>query len=293
MDLETRPLDPIGVEIHGLTLGEGGGGPSEETLAALRRTVVDEGLALLRGQRLTPDEQVALGCRLGPLEPMDLDRDGRAPVLGILSNVGADGAILAADDPRMRLVRINERWHTDSAFREVPASFSIFTAVVVPETGGDTFFASLERAWQTLSGEDRKGLLGLNGIHDYRSAYRSEADPASVEPISSDPRVDFPVRLHPIARRHPESGRTSLYVAEHMGGVEGWPEARGRALVSRLVAVATHEGAVYRHRWRAGDVLIWDNRTMIHRAQGFDPRHARVMHHVRVAGSEPPIPASR
>ena len=80
---------------------------------------------------------------------------------------------------------------------------------------------------------------------------------------------------------------------EHMGGVEGWPEARGRALVSRLVAVATHEGAVYRHRWRAGDVLIWDNRTMIHRAQGFDPRHARVMHHVRVAGSEPPIPASR
>jgi alpha-ketoglutarate-dependent 2,4-dichlorophenoxyacetate dioxygenase len=182
----------------------------------------------------------------------------------------------------MRSITINEQWHTDSSFRETPAAFSIFAAVEIPPEGGETWYASLRRGWEALDSETRDALEGLRAKHDYREAYRRAGAGEAFEGMGSALE-----HWHPLIRRHPETGARALFVTGHAFEVEGMQVAEGRALVESLVAFCTEEERVYRHRWRPGDVLIWDNRSMLHRAQGFEERHRRVMHHVRVAGAAP------
>lgn len=283
MGIEITPLAPLGVEIRGLAVG---GTISDEDFARLRKVVVDEGLVVLRGQALSTAALVALGRRFGELERGAFNADTPDPDLILLTNQGRDGRILSNDDVRMRLVAINEGWHTDSSFRPVPASFSLFAAVVVPPVGGGTFFACLRRAWESLEPPLRDSLRGRLGIHDYAAAFRRFGST-----IEGDPVFDLPPVSHPLVRRHPESGATLLYTSEHVMGIEGMHAGEARTLLARLLAAATAPERVYRHAFRPGDLLIWDNRSMLHRAEGFDERHPRVMHHVRVAGSEPVIAA--
>jgi alpha-ketoglutarate-dependent taurine dioxygenase len=284
MHLEVRSIDPIGVEVRGLDLGQ----PlSSEALARLRHLVVDAGLVVFRDQPLEPATQVGLGRRFGKIERGAFNEDTPDPDLILLTNVDRSGRILPRDHVHMRLVAINEGWHTDSSFRPIPASFSFFAAVVVPAEGGDTFFASLRRGWEALDETERASLYGLRGIHDYAEAFRRRGSD-----VDGDPVFDLPPVSHPLVRRHPESGATGLYVSEHVTAIEGVPDAEAAARLSRLMAVTTAPERVYRHRWRVGDLLVWDNRSMLHRAQGFDARHPRVMHHVRIAGDEPVQAAS-
>ncbi len=284
MRFETRPLGGVGVEILGLDLRE----PlPEPTFEALRSTILDEGLVLFRDQPLDRASHVTLGRRFGPLENLTLDDGPDAPGLVVIGNVDAEGRVLPRDAHAMKLIAINEGWHTDSSFRPVPASFSLFSAVVVPPEGGDTFYASLERGWQALEESDQRALYGLSALHDYAAAYRRRGNERG-----GIVGFDSPPVSHPLVRRHPETGRPGLYVSEHVASIEGLDPEASRKWLDRLLRECTREDRVYRHRWRVGDLAIWDNRSMLHRAQGFDGRHARVMHHVRVAGAEPPIAAS-
>jgi alpha-ketoglutarate-dependent taurine dioxygenase len=200
--------------------------------------------------------------------------------------VDPEGHVLPDDSHFMRLISINEGWHTDSSFRPIPASFSLFSAIVVPPEGGDTFYTSLQRAWDALGDAEQRSLYGLRGIHDYAAAYRSRGSESG-----NAVGFDSPSVTHPLVRVHPETGRTGLYLSEHMASVEGLAHDESRAIIDRLIAECTREDRVYRHAWRVGDFAIWDNRSMLHRAQGFDGRHARVMHHVRVAGDVAPLAA--
>lgn len=284
MRFETESLGPIGVEIRGLDLR---GDVSEADFAWLRRTVTDEGLVLLRDQPMEAARHVALGERFGPPEKLDIKREGPDPSLAVIHNVDREGSAFADDDPLMEMLTINEGWHSDSAFREIPASFTLFAAVVVPDEGGDTLYACLQRAWDALDPEEQVKLYGLNGIHDYSAAFRQRG-----KEMARLVGFELPALTHPLVRRHPETGRVGLFVSEHMNGIEGMAKEEGKALVEKLVALVTSEDRVYRHRWQVGDLLIWDNRSTLHRAQGFDERYARVMHHVRVSGSEPPIAAT-
>ena len=283
MEFEIHPLDPIGAEVRGIALRSG---ISDATLDRLRRAVVECGFVVLRGQHLAPSEHVALGRRFGEIEQGSFNDESPDPDLTLIANRGTDGRIFADDDVRMRLVAINEGWHTDSSFRPIPASFSLFAAVVVPPEGGDTFFASLRRAWESLDAGEREALRGLVGVHDYAAAFERFGSR-----IEGNPIFDLPPVRHPLVRRHPESGVTALYTSEHVFGIEGMPNEQARALLARLLAQTTAPENVYRHRWCEGDFMIWDNRSMLHRAQGFDARFARVMHHVRIAGTEAVIAA--
>jgi taurine dioxygenase len=283
MSLEGRPLGTLGVEVVGLDLRE----PIPESQwRALRELVVNEGLVVFRDQPMSPEHQIELGRRFGPLENTSLE-DGPMDVSKIeLSNVDESGQVLSDDDVRMQLVAVNEGWHTDGSFSQIPASFSLFAAVEVPDEGGDTFYASQQRAWDALPEAERAALFGLHGRHDYDRAYAARN--LDMQQVFDGPA---PSSVHPIVRRHPETGRTGLFVSEHVFEIEGMPAAEARALVRRLLDVCTDPARVYRHRWSPGDLLIWDNRSMLHRAEGFDPRHARVMRHVRVAGTEPTLAA--
>ncbi len=278
MSLEGRPLGPFGVEVVGLDLREE---IPDSRWRALRELVMAEGLVVFRDQPMSPEHQIELGRRFGPLENTSLE-DGPMDVSKIeLSNVDGSGRVLAEDDVRMQLVAVNEGWHTDGSFSEIPASFSLFAAVVVPPEGGDTFYASQQLGWEALPLAERSRLFGLRGRHDYDRAYAVRD--LDMHEVFEGPA---PSSVHPIVRRHPETGRTGLFISEHLFEIEGMPVAESRALVRRLLEVCTDPARVYRHRWSPGDLLIWDNRSMLHRAQGFDRRHARVMRHVRVAGTE-------
>jgi alpha-ketoglutarate-dependent taurine dioxygenase len=279
MDFDLRPLDPIGAEIRGVKLSDG---LDEADFEALRRLVMEWGVVVLPDQHLTPAEHVALGRRFGVPERGAFNEDTPDPDLILLTNRGRDGNLLAPDDVRLRLVAINEGWHTDSSFREIPASFSLFAAVVVPPEGGDTFFASLRHAWEALSPSDQNSVRGLVGIHDYAKAFARFGST-----IPGNPIFDLPIVKHPLVRRHPETGETTLYTSEHVMGIDGLPDAQAQPILDRLLRTAIAPERVYRHHFRVGDLVVWDNRSMIHRAQGFDGKHARVMHHVRIAGTEP------
>lgn len=283
MGFEIRPIDPIGAEIRGLDLARG---LDDSDFGRLRRSVVEHGVVVLRDQPLTPAQHVALGRRFGVPERGAFNEDTPDPDLILLTNRGRDGRMLSPDDVRLRLVAINEGWHTDSSFREIPASFSLFAAIVVPPAGGDTFFADLRLAWEALSPQEQASLRGLVGIHDYAKAFARFGST-----IPGNPVFDLPAVRHPLVRRHPESGETTLYTSEHVMGIEGLPDEAAQPILDRMLEVATAPERVYRHRFHAFDLLIWDNRKMIHRAQGFDPAYARVMHHVRIAGREPVVAA--
>lgn len=278
--IRVRPLDPIGAELSGVDLGEG---TSDTTFGELRAALLAHGLVVLRDQTLDAEQQIALGRRFGPLEGQEFNAED-SPVrdLLVITNVLPDGRVAAAASGMMRSISINETWHTDSSFREVPASVSIFRAVTVPPKGGDTFFASLRLGWLELDPAERSKLAGLRAVHDYASSY----DRAGGRLPDEARRLMDPVS-HPMLRVHPETGETALYVSGHAVGVEGMDPSEGRALVEKLVAWCTREGRVHRHRWREGDLVLWDNRCMLHRAEGFDEGHPRVMHHVRVAGDGP------
>jgi len=281
---ETVSLEPVGVEVRGLDLRR----PiSTAVWQRLREAVVREGLVLFREQPLTTAEQVALGRRFGVLENTSLDGGEIDESSFLLSNVGQDGALLPADAIEHKLVAINEGWHTDSSFREVAASFSLFSGVVVPEVGGDTFFASLQRGWDALSRDEQEELIGLVGHHNYDRAYQSRGVDMTEYFGGAAPSA-----THPLARVHPESGRVGLFVSEHLYAIEGMEAADADERVRKLLAVCTAPEHVYRHRWAAGDLLIWDNRSMLHKAEGFDTEHPRVMRHVRIAGTEPGIAAT-
>lgn len=278
----TRPLGPIGVEIEGLDLRQA---ISDSAFAALRASVVEEGLVLFRDQSLEPETQIALGKRFGPIEQLVVGDEDAEPSMVKISNVDAEGRVRQDEDHFMKLIAINEGWHTDSSFREIPSSFSVFSCVVAPEEGGDTMWAHLQRAFDRLDDATRARLVGRAGVHDYAAAYRARGNErGGIVGFDSDPL------RHPLLREHPESGRPGLYVSEHMSEIGGLSAEEGEAVRSKLLDLVTADDNTYRHHWAEGDVAIWDNRMMLHRAQGFDQRYARVMHHVRVAGSEAPIP---
>jgi len=282
MTLEIEALDPIGARLHGLDLGAGLADAGFEQLHA---ALLEHGVLVVPGQPLSMPEQVALGRRFGELEGYEFTLASPDRNVIVITNVGPDGNVMPRDATAMRAIEINERWHTDSSFREVPASVSIFAAQRVPEVGGDTFYASLRKGWLSLPEEKRAELHGLRAVHDYAEAYRSTGGEIPGMEVE-----DLTAVTHPIVRVHPETGECGLYLSSHTSGVEGMDAEAGRALLDGLLAWCTRQPAVYRHRWAVDDVLLWDNRCMLHRAEGFDETHPRRMHHVRVAGDGPVQP---
>lgn len=234
-------------------------------------------VAVLRDQHISDEEHIAFSRRFGELETsphFGVGKGGRVRMrhaeLFDVSNLDEDGNILAEDDRRRTFRLANEMWHTDSSFVPGGARYSLLRAQVVPPRGADTEFADMRAAYDSLSPEKKQQIEGL--IVEHSTYYSRSLVGYNFTAEELTRRAATPQYL---VQTHPSSGRKSLYLASHASHVIGWPEEKGRALLRELTAHATQPRFVYVHKWRPGDLVVWDNRCTMHRATPFDDTAAR------------------
>jgi alpha-ketoglutarate-dependent 2,4-dichlorophenoxyacetate dioxygenase len=278
-------------QIHPVFVGEVSGVDITRPLSRDEAAAIDAGMdqyavLVFHDQRLTDEQQMAFSRNFGALEDarggnIGKPEDRRLEVgMNDVSNLGKDGRPMDRES-RQRLFNLgNMLWHSDSSFRAIPAKYSLLSARVVNPTGGNTEFADMRAAYDTLDA-DTKALIedlvcehslmysrGSLGMHDY----------------SDEERAMFrPVRQR-LVRTHPVTGRKSLYLSSHAGAIIGMPIPEARVLLRDLTEHATQPRFVYVHKWRQWDLVMWDNRQMMHRVRRYDETQPRDMRRTTVAG---------
>lgn len=264
-----KPLHPLfAAEIIGANLTA----PRPGEIKAIARALSRHAVLVFRGQPVTNEQQIAFSGAFGPLEETvgsrlktHRSRFGESR-LAEVSNLAPDGSIRAADDRWRLMQRANQMWHTDSSFKQRPGKYSILSAHECPRSGGETEFADLRTAYDRLDEQTKGEIADLRAVHS--TAYsRTLVGYAEFE---REAEAIFPPVLQPLVRRHPCSGRMSLYLASHASDVAGWPRERGRELLDQLTTAATAPDLVYQHHWQVGDLVMWDNRCTMHRGLPYD-----------------------
>lgn len=233
------------------------------------------------GQFLDDEAQIAFSERFGELERLISERLGR-PEIARISNKRHDGSGVVAEGHKMDLLlKGNTSWHTDSSFKRVPAKASLLSARELPSRGGETEFADMRAAWDALDGDTRARVEGLVAVHDY---YYSQGLVGGLEVLSDEEWKALPPVPHPMVRTHPATGRKNLYIGRHAKEIVGMGAEEGSALLAELHDFACRPPRTFLHRWAPGDLVLWDNRCVLHRGHEWDRREARVMHRTTVAG---------
>ena len=229
---------------------------------------------------LTEAEHIAFSRRFGPLERTLSKRTERGEI-SLLSNVARDGSIAKRDDALGLFLKGNRYWHTDSSFKKVAAKASLLRALEVPDAGGDTEWADMRAAWDALDEVTQARLEGLVAVHSY--AY-SQGKVGGIALLTDKERDTLPPVRHPLVRTHPATGRKNLYIGRHVSHVVGMDEEESGALLAKLTEDACRPPWIFRHRWRAGDLVAWDNRCVLHRGHPWPFDQPRVMRRTTVAG---------
>ncbi len=238
-------------------------------------------------QRISDDQQIAFSERFGPLEvSIRKDRPRRIdnPRVSDISNVDERDRVVDPGDERAIYNAGNRLWHSDSSFKRVPAMASLLSGREVPPEGGETEYADLRAAWDALAAERKAGLDGLVVEHSF--VYSRGL--IGYDQFTDAERAAIPPVPQALVRTHPATGRKALYVGSHASHVIGRPVEESRALLLELLDFATQPQFVYSHAWRQHDLVIWDNRCVLHRGRPWDERrYRRVMHRTTVAGAGP------
>lgn len=244
---------------------------SDEDLLAVRRAFTDYGVLVFTSQSLTVDQHLTFARHFGPLErsvaTVMPDQTLRIrPEIADIANLTPDGRVWDKTD-RLRLFQMGNRlWHTDSSFKTPTGYASMLYARSVAPVGGHTEFADLRAAWDGLPASMQARIDGLIAEHSLLHSRRK----LGFTDFSEQERVAFAAVARPLVRTIPESGRRSLYLASHIGRIRGMPDDAALALVDELVAHATDRRFTYLHRWRVGDLVMWDNRCTMHRGTPFE-----------------------
>lgn len=281
--IEFVALHPlIGVEVRGIDVAES---LTDEAFRALRDALDRYSLLVFRDQPVTNEQQLAFSRRFGPLESTKPGTLGEGSELVILTNIAEDDSIVAETHRQWLTTRANQLWHSDSSFKRIPALASILSGREVPPEGGETEYASMRAAWRALSPEMQNRLEGKIAIHDYGHS-RGQIDPELMTPRE---REALPPVRQTVVRHHPVTGEKILYLGSHVSGIEGMTRDQAIALVNELMDIATQPDRVYVHHWRRNDLLMWDNRTAIHRGRPFPQQQPRYLVRTTVAGDAPTV----
>ena len=232
-------------------------------------------------QTVTDASQVTFSEIFGPLETTRTGANGAGGKLIVLTNIGPDGQIAPPSDKAVLNNKANQIWHHDSSFKAIPARASILSAREIPSAGGDTAFCCMRRAWQAMPAAMQASARDRIAIHDFGWS-RARVDSALI--TEAERTVHPPVRRAVVATENPNG--PALHLGQHAKSVEGLGETDGRALIDTLMAFATNPDFVYSHRWQQGDVVVWDNRAVMHRATPFASATER-RHMVRTTASCP------
>ena len=269
MALAFRKLHPhFAAEVSAIDLR---GAADQATLDAIRAGMDEFAVLVFRDQPFADGEQLAFAKRLdGVLHTktgaavLKKNRFGNEALTDI-SNVDEGGELLKADDRRRMYALGNRLWHTDASFQDPAGRYSMLSAKVVPSVAADTEFADMRAAYDALDAETRGRIDGLRAHHSI--AYSRETLGFK---FSEEEHEKLKGAVHPLVRTNPRTGRRSLYLASHASQIVGWPVPEGRLMLRDLVEHATQPQFVYRHAWRVGDLVIWDNRATLHRGRPFD-----------------------
>jgi taurine dioxygenase len=288
--IEVRSLGAaIGAAIHGVDLAN----LSDSSFTAIEQAWADHQVLRFRGQTLNDAALMAFSRRLGKLDRVPIRAaavamtdDPRLAVapdavdyVNVISNVRLDGKAIGG------LGNYEANWHTDMSYNEAPPMASLLYAIAVPPEGGNTGFASMYAAYEALDAQTRAQLDGLTCIHDASRNSVGELRHGFAD--NDDPRQTVGAR-HPIVRTHPVTGRKCLFLGRRRGAYI--PELvldAGEALLDRLWAHATEPRFCWTQTWQPGDLLLWDNRCVMHRRDEFDDRYQRIMHRTQICGDRP------
>lgn len=284
--MELRKLHPtFGAEVMGVDIGQ----PIDDaTFGRIRAAFEEHGLLLLRNQDIDDEKQVAFSERFGPLEKTFSQNPAGGTRFARQSNLDIrTGETIPMNDARMIYQRANMLWHSDSSFKRVPSLCSLLSARIVPPEGGNTDFADMRAAYDALPEETKQRLEGLVAEHSIAHS-RAQVDDSLLSDYQRS--VEAPPMKQLMVRVNPVTGRKSLFIGAHCSHVVGWPEAEGRQFVRHLMETAIKPEFTYSHRWREGDIVIWDNRALLHRATPYDStRYKRLMQRTTVAGDQPTV----
>ncbi|MEM7195604.1 MAG: TauD/TfdA family dioxygenase [Pseudomonadota bacterium] len=284
--MQISPLHPeFGAEVREVDLASE---LSREEVKQIDLWANEYSLLLFRQQHMNDDAHLAFTEYFGVPEEEHTAYYGRGEIayLGTVGNVDENGSKLGNQNRGVRSGRGNEMWHSDSSFREVPSLYSILCAYEVPDEGGDTEFISTRSAFDRLDQDTQSRLQGMVVVHDYIYSRTKVSEDA----VNEGQRMYmYPVRQR-LIRRNPVTRQQNLYIGSHARDIEGIETEEARTLLHELLQQASRGESIYRHQWQVGDVLLWDNRCLLHRGCGYDAdRYRRYMRQTRVRGAGPTL----
>jgi alpha-ketoglutarate-dependent 2,4-dichlorophenoxyacetate dioxygenase len=289
MGTRVRQIGPcFAAEIDGIDLTK----PlSQDEVATVHAGMDEYAVLVFHDQTMNDEEQLAFSRSLGELEH-SIGTSLRAPdeyrlptSFADVSNLDKDDRVFARDDRRRLFALGNRLWHSDSSFKVIPAKYSLLHARRIPSRGGDTEFADMRAAYDALDDETKAAIEDL--ICEHSQIFSRQQ--LGFTDFTDEERARFkPVRQR-LVRTHPVTGRKSLYLASHAGSILGWPVPEARAFLRDLIEHATQRQFVYAHTWRAGDLVMWDNRRTMHRARPFPAHEPRDMRRTTLAGDGPTV----
>ena len=275
-----RPLTPkLGAAVLGVNLGED---LSDHVFRGIYQAFLRYQVLLFPPQDVPPERQVAFARRFGEVQIHVMNQyhaDG-FPELYRLSNLDEHGNPNGRHPDKGTLA-----WHTDGSWSRITGQATIIYGEVMPEVGGDTHFCDMYGGYERLDPAWKARIAKLRAVHnlDFSRTRRHGEDPMTDEQRRARPPVD-----HPIVRTHPETGRKCIYLGDHAESIVGMPYTEGRALIEELNELAVHPDLTYEHRWKPGELIVWDNRCLMHRATAYDPAtQRRVIRRCTVLGEIP------
>lgn len=281
MTFEIRPLgDALGAEIIGLDLSAP---VDESTFAKVHQAHLDHLVLVFRDQRLDPQHQIDFSRRFGPLDhhPSDDAVLPDFPDVLVLSTKRENGKYIGLPDA-------GPMWHSDLAYRKQTALGTTLYALETPDSGGDTRFANMYKAYEALPKHLKGAVEGKRAVF---LAGRNNANRSFKRTLNEAQRDATPATAHPVIRTHPETGRKSIFVsAQHTIAIEDMPESESAELLAAIFAHAAQDDFIYTHKWRVGDLTFWDNRCVQHIADLSridDPTYIRHMHRTTIEGDAP------